>query len=457
MANGISSWKANNSEESIHPVLPLGVVLLLASGVGCSNLRQTESVAFPADAAIHVVPSVIYEECMEGLPQSGMWKCDPVFGDVNGDGLLDLAAIERLGHGPRVWLGQANGGWVESSAGLTSKRNSCGGGVCFGDVDGDGRLDLAVADHCYGLFVYLGDGDGHWDMVTEGLCPPGLQGPGATNQMLVGAEDVALGDVNGDGWLDLLAGSSDEGGINLYLGDGTGSHWKWVNVGLPTSGWANRVMFSDVDGDGTLDIVASYCEGPRVWLNDGRGVWTAASEGFPQPMIRGLYTGIAVHDVNADGLSDIAAANWVDGPEVYLQQYDGSWQKAPDVFPAMLGGAVGIALGIVDRDQHADLVVVGRLAPNSGYVRGVFLLKGDSAGGWHYISDCGLPDTGLAATAGVTLADVNGDGRLDVAAASGLIVETVAGQTGPAIACRLPIWCSRAPDKRSSSSNQDIR
>lgn len=420
-------------------------VVVLTSG--CISHRPEEHVEQRETTVKAVTPpeappqDAAFGLCSVGLPTSGMWKCDPVFADVNHDGYIDLAALPRLGKGPSVWLGNGMGEWRLSSTGLRPRQTSCGGGLAFEDVNGDGNLDLAVADHCQGLFVYLGDGTGAWELVTDALYPVDSVG-GEPKVMFTGAEDIALADVNDDGFLDILAGSSDEGGISLYHGDGTGRNWNWVSTGLPSTGWANRVMFFDVNGDGRPDVVASYDEGPRVWLNDLNGGWQAAADGLPAPMIRGLYSGLAVGDVNEDGLLDLAAANWVDGPEVYIRQSDGSWLKTPDVFPDMQGGAIGLAMDDIDGDGHLDIVVSGRLATDAGFTRGVFLLLGDGAGGWNYVPNSGLPSTGLAATSGIALADVDGDGVLDVTAASGLIVETAAGLQEPAIAARVLVWCS---------------
>lgn len=415
-------------------------------------------VTAPTPPPTTAMPSAVtFTPCTEGLPQRGMWKCDPVFADVNEDGFLDLAAIPRLGDGAHVWLGDGQGRWTDSSWGLAMTPQSCGGGLCVGDVNVDGHPDLAVADHCNGVFVYLGDGAGRWRPATEALYPHDAIPTGsgsASSAMYKGAEDIDIGDVDGDGFLDLLIGASDQGGINVYLGDGTGRNWSRSSQGLPTSGWANRVMLVDVNDDEQLDIVASYCEGPRVWLNDGLGDWQPASTGLPEPITYGLFTGIATGDINKDGRIDIAAANWVDGPEVYLQQADGSWQKTPDVFPDMRGGAIGLALGDIDRDGHLDLVVSGRLGIDAGYIRGVFLLRGDGAGGWEYVKECGLPSTGLAATVGIALGDLNGDDILDVAAGSGLIVESAPGRREPVLPARVLVWYTEMKSPPSARGGQ---
>ncbi|MBU0718087.1 MAG: VCBS repeat-containing protein [Planctomycetes bacterium] len=422
---------------------------LLTSAVGCRSPQPQGAEVVPPlkerPASYSPAPRT-FALCADGLPTSGMWKCDPVFADVNGDGYVDLAALPRLGRGPYVWLGDGHGAWTESSEGLDPGDFSCGGGLGLADLNGDGYLDLAVADHCRGLYTYLGDGAGHWNMVTRALYPQDLVPKEPKTTMFVGAEDIAVGDVNSDGFLDLVAGGSDDGGINVYAGDGTGKNWtRLAGNGLPNTGWVPRVVLADVNDDGRLDLLASQHLGPRVWLNDGPDTWTPASAGLPTPTISGLYTGLAVGDVNEDGRLDLVIANWVDGPEVYLQQADGAWSKTADVFPEMKGGAIGLDVGDLDRDGHLDIVVSGRLNNDAGYVRGVFWLRGDGAAGWDYVRGSGLPDTGLSSTTGVALADVNGDGMLDIAAGSGLIVETVPGRTEPIIPQRLLLWCNIPP------------
>lgn len=453
--------------------LPLTVLsILLAITAGCSKRSKPattteDAVPAPAPQASTPAPSetkapvatpqgpapITFVPFMTGLPEAGMWKCDPLLVDVNGDGIRDLTAIPRLfvsglGDGPRFWLGSKSGAWTQSSEGLDTGERSCGGGLDLDDINGDGKLDLAVADHCQGVFVYLGDGQGKWNMVTRQMFPQDAVANPERANMYQGAEDLALGDMNGDGHLDIVAAASDLGGISLYLGDGTGANWTRTCYGLPDSEWATRVQLVDMNGDQTLDVVASYADGPRVWHNDGQGKFTAASQGLPSPIMRGIYTGLQVGDINRDGMPDFAVANWVDGPEVYIQQADHSWTKMPDVFPEMQGGAVGLDLGDLDNDGKLDMVVSGRLTKDAGYVRGVYALLGDGTGRFRFIPNSGLPQTGLAACAGVTIADIDADGHADVAVGSGLVVETGETLSAPSIPQRLLVWRGKGPAGR---------
>jgi hypothetical protein len=373
-----------------------------------------------------------------GLPDKGLWKSTPAVADINKHGLMALAVHPRLGKGPLVFLKNGAGEWVNSSQGLEMDA-SCGGGVAFGDVNNDGCADLVVADHCSGVHVYLGDCKGHWKQAVKGLTPAAAHpAPGETSvknpQFLVGAEDVAIGDVNEDGCPDLVAGASDRGGLTVYLGDCSGVNWKESPAeGLPSAknpapeddnetGWVNQVRLADINKDGHLDIVASYYKGPRVWLGDGKGHWKPSSAGLPEPTIYGLYRGIAVADVNEDGLPDIVAASQANGIEVFLQKPDGSWQVTPDVFPQLLGGALAVDLADLDRDGHLDMIVGGRLKHERGSAYGLYVLKGDGKGGFKYEEATGLPSTGLSVVWGVRAADLNGSGSPDIIAATGGVV-----------------------------------
>jgi len=414
---------------------------------GCGDRSARVQPARPQAAARNTTPAPIhFQLCTAGLPLDGMWKCDPVVADVNGDGHPDIAAVPRLGHGPRVWLGNGAGQWTESSEGLAYENAaSCGGGVELADINKDGHLDLAVADHCHGISVYLGDGAGKWKAVTKELFPSELAPDNDPDhlQMYRGSEDLDLADVNRDGNLDIVSASSDEGGLHVYLGDGTGMNWKREATSLPGKDWANRVMLRDLNGDGLPDLIANYSEGPRVWLNEGGTGWRSEGRGLPAPMVHGIFIGLDIADMNKDGRPDIITANWVDGPEIYLQLPDGAWAKQPDLFPQMLGGASALAVADFDKDGNLDIVAAGRLTLAGGYIRGVFTLFGDGTGAMRYSSDSGLPTTGLAATDGMAAADLNQDGYPDVIAGSGLIVETVPGGATQAILPEhLIAWCA---------------
>jgi hypothetical protein len=132
--------------------------------------------------------------------------------------------------------------------------------------------------------------------------------------------------------------------------------------------------------------------------------------------VAGTLWGIAVGDINKDGRPDLAVSHVVQGPQAYLQQADGSWNSTGPVMPNLEGGSWSVALGDLDGDGHLDMVVGGNASKERGSSYGLFLLRGDGAGGWTEVADTGLPATGLGFPWGIALDDINGDGRLDIAA-----------------------------------------
>jgi len=391
-----------------------------------------------------------------GEADASMWKCDPLLVDLDGDGDLDLAALPRLEpKGPRVWRNEPGPDgtrrWVDWSDGLRWSTTSCGGGLEAADVDGDGALDLVVSCHCEGIFVYRNLGESGWEPITEGLnpaVPPTVDDP-EERDMYIGSEDVAVGDLDGDGHLDLGWVSSDEGGMALFFGDGTGRNWTERRpAAFPRRGWSMRIDFVDLDGDGDLDVASTFADGPRVWLNDGTGEFAPASDGLAAPTTRGIYIGQEVADMNGDGRPDLVVANWIDGPEVWIQETGPAgmqWSKRPDVFPQMFGGAVGVDAADMDGDGLTDVIVVGRLEVSRAWSRGAFVLLANGDGTYRWEPRFDLPSASLSAVGGVSTGDLNGDGIRDVVVGAGLIVESPIDddELQPAVDPRLAVYTSR--------------
>lgn len=213
-----------------------------------------------------------------GLPSEGS-GFDVELGDVNGDGVPDVAAtLDSQGRkapsgevrGP-VWVSDGDGRYRSASEGLPEKGQLHQ--AAFGDVDGDGHLDLALSsDYWPGnlpLGVFLGDGEGGWTRSVEGLPPP------MTRERYAIYYGIALGDLNGDGRSDLVAVDYHEAAVRLWIGDGTGS-WRACPGFGPDAPRADvlgyGVALGDVDGDGRTDLAAAFGRGRKgsleVWLQE---------------------------------------------------------------------------------------------------------------------------------------------------------------------------------------------
>lgn len=154
------------------------------------------------------------------------------------------------GHGPGVWLARPGNTWLNRSPG-TFLVNS--GEVAVGDFDGDGHLDLVHGSRT----VFYGDGAGNWTQtVLQPVTPNGVAAIGA-------------GDFNGDGRCDIL--ECDTTGWVRCLQSRPGRTFQSRSFGLPGSGPVqNQLALVDLDGDGHQDLVGSR----QCWRSNGNGTWT---------------------------------------------------------------------------------------------------------------------------------------------------------------------------------------
>ena len=176
---------------------------------------------------------------------------------------------------------------------LIGAQSDCTTSIALGDVNGDGKLDVIAGNYGQATKVYLGDGSGEFSSGTA----------------IIGTESdqtrsIALGDVNEDGKLDIIAGR--DGTSKVFLGDGLGGFTAGTSIGVETQNTFS-IAVGDVNKDGHLDVITShYYETSKVYLGDGSG-------GFADAMAIATsadYTfSIALGDVNGDGNLDMVAGN----------------------------------------------------------------------------------------------------------------------------------------------------
>jgi hypothetical protein len=212
-------------------------------------------------------------------------------GDFNGDGRLDIAAVNFFGATVSILLG--NGDGTFQAPVLTPTFGSLPRSLAVGDLNGDGKLDLAVtADNAgAGVYILLGNGDGTFQAPV---------GYGASGDSFW----VSTGDLNSDGKLDLALGQYDQKSFTVFLGNGDGSFVEGNTCSMePECAFA---AMADLNGDGKLDLTVSSTENSdvAVYLGNGDGTFNT-----PMSYPAGSSPGpIAVGDFNGDGRLDLATA-----------------------------------------------------------------------------------------------------------------------------------------------------
>jgi len=240
-----------------------------------------------------------------------------------------------------------------------------GTGVAIGDLDGDGRPDLALATKTGGVRLYRNLGDWRFadDTARAGLAASG----GAWIQ------GVALADIDNDGDLDLYVCRFSAPNL-LYVNRGDGTLTEEAAArGLALTDASGMASFADYDRDGDLDVLVQtnlldatrrpQGQSNHLFRNDGTGRFTDVSSAAG---IVGEAQGHSATwwDFDGDGWLDLHVANDFAAPDkLYRNQRDGTFRDVLDaVFPRQPYSSMGADFGDVNNDGHLDLLVADMAA-----------------------------------------------------------------------------------------------
>ncbi len=343
-----------------------------------------------------------------------------------------------------------------------------GGGAGFVDVDGDGDADLVLVDgdrwpdgaadapRGKGVVVFLNDGTGRFERAAEtGLERP-TQGMG-----------LAAGDIDGDGRTDLAITSVD--GVHLYRNLTEGGRVRFEDIteraGIADPGWSTAALFFDADGDGDLDLLVGHyvqwspeidlavdyrltgigrAYGPplgfegtqlSLWRNEGNGRFTETAEEAGLH-VRNAATGVPVaktlglllEDVNGDDRLDLFVANDKTANFLFVNEGEGRFREvgvSAGVAYDRAGSATG-AMGVDSARLRAPdevAIAVGNFAnePTSLYI--------DRGGKLHFSDDALVEGVGAPSRSflkfGTLFADLDLDGRADLLSANGHLEEQI--------------------------------
>jgi len=309
-------------------------------------------------------------------------------GDINGDGNLDVVTGNFLSNNITMLLGRENGGFTTAPQ-FTVESGTAPNSLALGDFNGDGNLDIAVANYSSGnISVLLGNGDATFAANSVEI---------RDGRLL----SVAAGDFNGDGNLDITAGDHRYNTL-VILGNGDGNFDDDIR-GHNGGGSARSLATGDFNGDGNLDIAAAKTVPDQVLvlLGDGDGNFDDFFYGTGEEP-----RSLALGDFNEDGDLDIATANGF-GDNVSVLLGGGGFFSSATNFRAG-DNPFSVAVGDLDGDGNLDIVTANSDSNN------VSVLLGSGDGDF---ADAINFEVGSQPRA-IAVADLNEDGKLDLVVAN---------------------------------------
>jgi len=305
--------------------------------------------------------------------------------DVNADGLPDLAFGNTDQNVVNVLLGNGDGTFTNASGETPTGESP--GSVTMVDLNADGQMDLAVSTSLGTICVSLGNPDGTF---------------GAQGDVNVGCRPsyVAVADINNDGWPDLAATCADHS-VSILLGNEEAEFGTYTD--FETGYDPTAVAIGDLNGDTSPDLAVATAQGVSVLLGQGDGTFGVKTD------YGGYGESVVIGDLNADGWPDLVSSS-----SVLLANGDGTFTANGQE------GLYHVAISDLNSDNRLDLV--GALYV-SGNLRALWVALGNGDGTFTRTQiDF---DTGILNSIGI--ADLNGDGRPDLALATAEGVSVLLG------------------------------
>ncbi|GEM_PF-687144 len=316
--------------------------------------------------------------------------------DLTGDGVLDMVigndfdVSVLIGNGDGTLQTAVNYGVINLSARAVFAFGPSRS-IALDDINGDGFDDIVTASRfTNSVSVLAGNGDGSFQTA-------------ANFAVGIGLSSVSVGDVTGDGIPDIVTPNEFSSSVSVLVGNGDGSFQTALN--LATGSTPVSVSLGDVTGDGILDIAIANQDSNSVSVLAANGDGT-----FPTVQnfsVGSFPVSVSLGDVNGDGVLDVVTANLTDNSvSVLTGNGDGTFQTEQNF---VVGSSpVSVSLGDVNSDGVLDAVTANTTGND------VSVLTGNGDGTFQTVRNFAVGSSPVS----VSLGDLTGDGVLDIVTAN---------------------------------------
>lgn len=382
-------------------VLSFSVALLVGASASAQQFQQETTTRFPVQT---------------------LYSNQVTSADIDDDGDLDLIFADGQSYSsqgaalkPRIYINDGLGFFSDQTDARAPGISGWFRGVEAGDADGDGDLDLILAqDFNKQPLLLINTGGGNFINDTAARLPA----------LTMSSARAQFGDVDNDGDLDLFfcnSGATNRFGSGqprLFLNNGSGVFSNVTATNIPAGNISDQqdCIFGDVDGDLDLDIhIASRAGAAKLWLNNGAGVFTNST--FPTG---GSSYSYDFGDIDGDGDLDMLSING--GSDQLLQNnMPGAWTNiSSEISPNTAIDDNDSKFFDYDNDGDLDYIV-GSLGSGERVYRNNGGVAADPGALFTQVANgaAGVIPNVADATIDIEVADYNGDGRIDIVTAQG--------------------------------------
>lgn len=353
-------------------------------------------------------------------PQSAL------IGDIDGDGKLDLA-ISNFSSSVSLFRNISTSGTISFDTRLNFSISGNPRRGVIGDIDGDGKLDLAFANSSTSNII----------SVLRNTSTSGTISFASTVTFAIGSSSfgITIGDLDGDSKLDLAVTNQNNSSLSVLRNTSISGTVSFANQQIfPIGAGSSAVVASDLDTDGKLDLVSANDTSNSISILKNTSMIGAIS--FTTKNLRGneFPTGtnpfaVVTGDIDGDGKVDLISANRPANTVSVIRNTSLSMSVsfAPKVDFAVGIGPRSLVIGDIDEDGKIDLAVANS-NNNTGGASTVSILRNTSSMG-SISFDNQLTFTVGDNPSSIAIGDIDGDGKLDLAIANANILSSNPIQT----------------------------